>query len=317
LRRHTAAIPILFAIVTDPVGQGIVASLARPGGNITGFTDFDGPMAGKWLGMMAQIAPPAEHVPIIYNPANAPFADMMMRVIEGFAPPLGMTVRAAPVRNEAGVAAMMATVSPEKHDGLLVLPDGFTIVHRAVIVASAARSRVPAVYWNHVFVADGGLMSYGADNADLFQRAAAYVANAPDGLREPSLARWGLPSPVFALKGRNSDPGVTNVGNVSSPHWRRWLGVESRCVAPFTSSTPQYENEGALIAVYRNPQLSAQLDHRAPWLTGRRITQAIAHVRSVRQQVAEQLPMLAVETLQVILSDHSVISRACVDFHSR
>jgi len=175
LRRHTAAIPILFAIVTDPVGQGIVASLARPGGNITGFTDFDGPMAGKWLGMMAQIAPPAEHVSIIYNPANAPFADMMMRVIEGFAPPLGMTVRAAPVRDEAGVAAMMATVSPEKHDGLLVLPDGFTIVHRAVIVASAARSRVPAVYWNHVFVADGGLMSYGADNADLFQRAAAYV----------------------------------------------------------------------------------------------------------------------------------------------
>ncbi|SEF01747.1 putative ABC transport system substrate-binding protein [Rhizobiales bacterium GAS188] len=95
LRRRTSTIPIVFAIITDPVGQGFVASLSRPGGNITGFTDFDTPMAGKWLGMLAQITPPVAHVAVLYNPATAPFAGLLLRAIEEADPSLAARVRAA------------------------------------------------------------------------------------------------------------------------------------------------------------------------------------------------------------------------------
>jgi len=187
LRRQTSAIPIVFAIVTDPVGRGFVASLARPGGTITGFTDFDPPMAGKWLGMLAQITPSAAGVAVLYNPATAPFAGLMLSALKGAAPALAVAVRDAPVHNIAEIETTMAALAREERGGLLVLPDSFTIVHREVIVASAARTHVPAVYWNRAFVAAGGLMSYGVDDADLRLRAAVYVDRVLKGTKPGDL----------------------------------------------------------------------------------------------------------------------------------
>jgi putative ABC transport system substrate-binding protein len=175
LKRRTSTIPIVFAIVTDPVGQGLVASLSQPGGNITGFTDYDGPMAGKWLEMLTQITPPIARVAVLYNPPTAPFAELMLRAIENAASSLAVAVRAAPVDDEGGLKQTIAALGTEKNTGLLVLPDFFTLSNRALLVASAARAAVPAVYWSRAFVADGGLMSYSTDTADLLRRAALYV----------------------------------------------------------------------------------------------------------------------------------------------
>lgn len=133
-------------MVVDPVGQGFVESLARPGGTITGFSDYDPPMAGKWLGMLTQITPPVARVAVLYNPATAPFAGLMMRAIEDAASSLAMTVRAAPVHDDAEIEAIVAGLAREERGGLLVLPESFTNTHRAAIVASATRHRLPAVY---------------------------------------------------------------------------------------------------------------------------------------------------------------------------
>ena len=151
-------------MVTDPVGQGFVESLARPGGNITGFSNYDPPMAGKWLGMLTQITPPVARVAVLYNPATAPFAGLMLRAIEDAARSLAVAVRAAPVNDDAEIEAMMAGLAREERGGVLVLPDTFTAAHRDAIVALAARHRLPAVYPYRFFTATGGLMSYGIDS---------------------------------------------------------------------------------------------------------------------------------------------------------
>jgi len=145
LRRRTGTIPIVFAVVTDPVGQGFVASLAHPGGNITGFTDYEGPMAGKWLEMLTQITPPAAHVAVLYNPATAPFADLMLRAMQDAARSLAVTVRAVPLHDAAGIAPTIAALRTEKETALLVLADYFTLTNRASILASAAQANLPAV----------------------------------------------------------------------------------------------------------------------------------------------------------------------------
>ncbi len=175
LRRQISTIPIVLVNVTDPVGQGFVESLAHPGGNITGFTDYDPPMAGKWLGMLTQITPPAAHVAVLFNPVTAPFAGLMLRVIEESAPSLAVAVRAAPCRGDADLAAIMAGLARAERGGLLVLPENFNIVHRDAIITLAARYRLPAVYPYRFFTVTGGLMSYGIDPIDLFRRASSYV----------------------------------------------------------------------------------------------------------------------------------------------
>ena len=187
LRRRTSTVPIVFAVVTDPIEQGFVASLSHPGGNITGFTDYDGPMAGKWLEMLTQITLPAAHVAVLYNPSTAPFADIMMRAMQEAAPSLAVTVRAVPLRDVAGIAPTIAALSAEKATALLVLPDFFTIANRAAIIASAARANLPAIYWNRAFVTDGGLMSYGTDNSDIIRHAAAYIDRILKGERPADL----------------------------------------------------------------------------------------------------------------------------------
>jgi putative ABC transport system substrate-binding protein len=175
VRRRTSTIPIVFTNVTDPIGQGFVESLAHPAGNITGFSNYDPPMAGKWLTMLTQITPPVARVAVLYNPATAPFAGLMLRAIEDAAPSLKVTVWAAPVNDDAEIEALMAGLAHEERGGLLVLPNLFTTVHRDTIVALAARHRLPAVYPFRYFTTIGGLMSYGIDQPDLYRRAASYV----------------------------------------------------------------------------------------------------------------------------------------------
>jgi len=186
LRRQTSTIPIVIVNVGDPVRQGFVASLARPGGNITGFSNFDPPMAGKWLGMLTQITPPVAHVAVLYNPATSP-AGAMLPYIEEAGRSLVVSVRAAPVRDDAEIEAMMAGLAGEEHGGLLVLPDPFTAAHREAIIALAARYSLPAVYPFRFFTAAGGLMSYGVEIEDVYRRSAAYVDRILKGAKPSDL----------------------------------------------------------------------------------------------------------------------------------
>jgi putative ABC transport system substrate-binding protein len=173
LRRQTSTIPIVFVMVGDSVGRGFVASLARPGGNITGFSNFDPPIAGKWLQMLTQIAPPVARVAVLYNPAMLTFAGML-HAIEEAAPSLAVVVRAAAVNDDAEIEATIAGLAHEEGGGLLVLPSAFSDAHRDTIIALAARHRMPAVYPFRFFPASGGLMSYGIEPEDLFRPSAAY-----------------------------------------------------------------------------------------------------------------------------------------------
>ena len=175
LRRHTGTIPIVFTIVADPLGQGFVESLARPGGNITGFSSFDPQMTGKWLEMLTQISPPVARAAVVFDPKTALYAGLMLREIEQAARSLAVAVRAAPCSDYAEVAALMAGLTHEERGGLLVLPGTFTDTHRPDIIVLAARYRVAAVYPTREFVVSGGMMSYGIDNIDVARRAAEYV----------------------------------------------------------------------------------------------------------------------------------------------
>ncbi|MFI4998583.1 MAG: ABC transporter substrate-binding protein [Reyranellales bacterium] len=187
LRRLTGKIPIVFTVVTDPVGQHLVESLTRPGGNITGFSDYDPPMAGKWIEMLTQIAPPVLKATVIYNSAAASFAELMRQPIEDAARTFSVAVRSVSVNDDSEIEATMSALARENGNGVIVLPDFFTFVHRETIVASANRYRLPAIYWHRDFVSGGGLMSYGVDNADLVRRSADYVDRILRGARPADL----------------------------------------------------------------------------------------------------------------------------------
>ncbi|MBC9878459.1 ABC transporter substrate-binding protein [Bradyrhizobium sp. INPA01-394B] len=171
LRRRTTTIPIVFAVVTDPVSQGFVKDLAHPGGNITGFTDYDGPLAGKWLEMLTQVTPKVSRVFVVYNPATAPFAPLMLRTLEDAGRTLHVAVEPAPVQDIASIAALAG----RKDGGFLVLPDFFTMANRAYLLVAIEEARLPSVFWSRAFVDAGGLMSYSTDSAEQLRRAASYV----------------------------------------------------------------------------------------------------------------------------------------------
>ena len=187
LRQQKGTTPIVFANVADPVGQALVESLARPGGAITGFSNFDAPMAGKWLQMLTQITPPAARVAVLFHPATAPYAGLMLNAVEEAAQSSGVTVRAMPIKDNGETAAMMAELAREERGGLVVLPSAFTVVHREAIVALAAQHRLPTIYAFRFFVAAGGLMSYGVDQLDLFRRSASYVDRILKGAKPADL----------------------------------------------------------------------------------------------------------------------------------
>jgi len=175
LLSETHTIPIVFANLADPVGTGLIESLARPGGNATGFAGYEYSLAGKWLEMLKEIAPAATRVAILFNPETAPFAQHYLSFIETSAPAFGVTANAASVRSISEMEAAIEAQARAPGGGLVVLPDTFTFSNRALLIALAARHRLPAIYATRGQAIDGGLLSYGPDTVDLYRRAAAYV----------------------------------------------------------------------------------------------------------------------------------------------
>jgi len=175
LARESRTIPMIFVNVSDPIGSGFVANLAHPGGNITGFMSNEPTLGGKWPELLKEIAPAVGRVGFLFNPDTAPYAEPFLRHAQGAAHLLGMEVAAARVRNDAEIEQAIAGIANNPGGGLIVLPESTTNARFEVIIAVAARHRVPAIYAYRYQAISGGLISYGVDIADLFRGAAAYV----------------------------------------------------------------------------------------------------------------------------------------------
>ena len=176
LLQETKAIPIIFLSVSDPVGDGFVASLARPGGNVTGFTNVESSLGGKWLELLKEIAPRVSQVAAIFNPKTAPGGgSYYRRLVEDAAPFFAVKVIATPVKDAAEIERAIVSFARERNGALVVLPDLTTVSNRDLIISLAARHRLPAVYGFRFFVTHGGLISYGIDLVDLYSRGASYV----------------------------------------------------------------------------------------------------------------------------------------------
>jgi len=165
----------VFAGIVDPVGRGFVSSMARPGGNVTGILNFEFSMGGKWLETLKQVAPAVQRVALLFNPATAPFAASFVRVIEGSATSFAVEPTTAPVYDTAQLERAVIDLAAKPDGGLIVLPDVFTMGHRDLIIALAARHRVPAVYPLRAFAMSGGLISDSGDTSDILRRTASYV----------------------------------------------------------------------------------------------------------------------------------------------
>ena len=175
LLQATRSIPIVFLTVTDPLGQGLVASLSRPGGNITGFSVFEFSLGTKWVEVLKQIAPGTRRVTAIFNPETAPYYEMYLRSIEAATAAIAVELIAVQVRSETDIKNVIRKVGSEPDGGLFVLPDSHNVVHRKLIIKLAAEYRLPAIYYFRYFASDGGLIAYGPNEMDIFVRTASYV----------------------------------------------------------------------------------------------------------------------------------------------
>ena len=175
LQRETRTIPIVFTVVSDPIGSGLVESLAHPGGNITGLVNVEASLAGKWLELLREIVPRLVRVAAIFNPQTAPYAEYYLRPLKAIAPKFGVTIFTPPVRSESDIEEVVTGLGRGRDNGLIVMTDSFLTVHRKSIITLTARNRVPAVYSSSAMPAEGGLISYGPDGPDLFRRAAPFV----------------------------------------------------------------------------------------------------------------------------------------------
>jgi putative ABC transport system substrate-binding protein len=167
-------VPIVFAVVADPVGSGIVDSLARPGGNITGFMNYDFSFGGKFLDLLKEIAPHVTRVAVFRDETN-PGGIAMFGVIQAMAPSAGLQVTPVNVRNSDEIASAVEAFAHSPNGGAIVTGNALYTVHRDLILKLIARYKLPAIYNDRISVGNGGLMSYGPDNVDLYRRAAGYV----------------------------------------------------------------------------------------------------------------------------------------------
>ena len=175
MQQQTTTIPIIFVLVADPVGSGFVTNLSRPGGNVTGFTPIVGSLGGKWVELLKEVAPRVTRVTLLFNPPTATFVEGYLNSFKAAAAARGMEALVAPVHDMPEVEHLLATRAREPNSGLVVIPDNFTINHRAEITSLAARFLIPAVYWSRSFAELGGLISYGPSIVDEFGRAASYA----------------------------------------------------------------------------------------------------------------------------------------------
>jgi putative ABC transport system substrate-binding protein len=175
VRQQTKTIPMVFTLVSDPVGMGYVESLAHPGGKITGFMTYDPPIYTKQLQMLTEITPPAKTVAVLYNPQTAPYAGRMLRAMEGAARSLGVTLRDAPCHDEAGIEATMTALAQAGNGGLLAIAEVFNVIHRQAIATLALKYKIATHVFTPQMIESGGLMAYVIDYPDLFRRSAVYM----------------------------------------------------------------------------------------------------------------------------------------------
>ena len=187
LQRETSTIPIVFVVVSDPIGSGFVTGLPRPGGNMTGFSNQDPSMGGKWVELLREIAPNLSRVVAMFNPETAPFVrSYYLPPFEAAARSLKMEPMVALVHSDADIETAITSLGRES-GGLVIMPDAFLLAHRASIISLAARNNVPAVSQTSLIPRDGGLISYGPDLADLYRRGADYVDRVLRGAKPSEL----------------------------------------------------------------------------------------------------------------------------------
>jgi len=174
LQRESRAIPIVFVAVSDPIGSGFVASLAHPGGNITGLLNFEDTITGKWVAMLKEIAPRLTRVALVANPRTTNY-DYFLRAARAAVLPLGIELVSSPVETATDIERSIESFARQPNGGLLLPPDSTTILHRNLIIALAVRHQLPAVYSARYFVSAGGLMSYGYDRAETYRQVAYYL----------------------------------------------------------------------------------------------------------------------------------------------
>jgi putative ABC transport system substrate-binding protein len=188
LASETRTIPIVFVVVADPIGSGLATNLALPGGNITGFSNLFTEMGGKWIELLKEIAPRTERVWLLFNPATLAPLQLFMPSIQAAASSLAIQVSAAPVQAKGEIESVIAAQARVPGSALIVMPDGFILANRELIIALTASYGVPAIYFNSVFFAQrGGLISYGPDFVDYFRRAAGYIVRILKGEKAGNL----------------------------------------------------------------------------------------------------------------------------------
>src|SRR5262245_22323362 len=192
LLRETKTTPIVFVLVSDPVGSGFVESWSRPGGNITGFSNLEGPIGGKWLETLRALAPRLKRAAMLFNPSTtAGGGSYFLGSFEATARSLGIMPIAAPVRSAADIEGILSALARESDAGFVVVPDQFLTLQRGLIVTLAAQHRLPAIYPFRYFVTDGGLMSYGVFPVDLYRRSASSVDRILHGAKPSELPVQG------------------------------------------------------------------------------------------------------------------------------
>jgi len=185
---QTRDIPIVFVSISDPIGEGFVASFSRPGGNVIGFTNFESSMTGKWVELLKDFAPELTRVAFLFNPQTAAGGgSYFLRPIDAAASTLKVKAAMALVHDDDEIEAAFAALAREPGVGAVLLPDIFTVAHHQLVIALAARYRVPTVYGYRFMVERGGLISYGVDIDNLFERAAAYVDRILKGAKPSDL----------------------------------------------------------------------------------------------------------------------------------
>jgi putative ABC transport system substrate-binding protein len=213
LLRETHTVPIVFTQIADPVAGGYVGSLARPGGNVTGFTLYEFAIGAKWLELLKQIAPSITRVAVIFDP-EASSADGYLTAIEAGAPSFGVQVFRSAVRNAVDIERAMSEFAAGSNGGLIVQPGSVIAIHRELIVALAARHRLPAVHAYRYFVTIGGLASYGVDNIDLYRQASSYVhriikGERPSDLPVQAATKFELVINLKTAKALGLDPSIS------------------------------------------------------------------------------------------------------------
>jgi len=187
LARATRTIPIVFAAVSDPIAGGFVTSLARPGGNITGFTNVESTLGGKWVELLKEVAPRTTRVTLLFNPTTPATLQFYLSSIQTAAQSLAVQVSNAPVHAKDKIEEVIAAIASDPGGGLIAMPDPFTGTNLGLIVALAARYRVPAISYPPLYAQSGGLISYGVDFAKLFRQAAGYIDRILKGAKPADL----------------------------------------------------------------------------------------------------------------------------------